>query len=211
MSKREPHCKSAVRPEYRSDDRQTSPRTRRPRADQKPGAINLNFDSDDVRNDVDLFIMSNKQVAAFPPWTVDHRYGEQICNAPLEIDGEILGKLELNAYPREPQPSYRIVLVFMGHCVCRLDFRGADGPHYNDADRPQELPPGPIYGQHVHIWRDNRRFARYNSIPVRLPNAREMQPTIRSFDSSLRWFCDEFSIDISGIDVPALPARDRLI
>lgn len=171
----------------------------------------MNSAGDDVRNDVDLFIASQKEIAGFPIWVLDHRYGEQICVAPLLINGEIVGKLELNAYPREQQPSYRILLIFMDRCICRLDNREADGPHYNHVDRPPGLPSGPIFSQHVHIWEDNRRFARYNSIPDRLPNAREMDPIIRSFDSALRWFCNEFRIEIAGIDLPDLPPRDRLL
>lgn len=167
--------------------------------------------SADLREDVDAFLSTTKEIGAFPGWFSDPKTGEYRCATPLLVDGEIVGRLEIQAYPNEPQPSYRIVLIFMEKCVCRLDCRDADGPHYNDQNRPAGMVLGPIFGQHVHFWSDNRRFAGYNSLPDRLRNARELQPAIKAYDSSFRWFCSEFSIDIAGLQLPQLPPRDKLL
>lgn len=166
---------------------------------------------DDLRVQVDDFVNTQKSVDAFPLiWNLDHRSGEQIIAVPLRLDGENVGRLELNSYPREPQPAFRILLIWQV-CVCRLDCRALEGPHYNDADRPEGLGYGPIFDHHFHSWQDNRRFARYNSLPLRLRNARELPRPLTVFDAALRWFCNECNIDISGLELPSPPPRDQLL
>ena len=168
--------------------------------------------TEDVRRLVDEFFAARKTINNFPQWRADHRAGEEICFVPISIDGEVVAALELNAYPRERQPSFRILIKFMMQdCICRLDNRTEEGPHYNSANRPDDLPAGPLYEGHFHSWPDNRRFASARKLPDRLPNARELPSKIRTFNSALRWFCDECSIDLSGMKIPDLPPRDRLL
>lgn len=166
---------------------------------------------DDLRRLVDEFFAARKTVDPFPQWKPDHRAGEEICVVPISIDGEVVGALELNAYPRERQPSFRILIKFLNGCVCRLDNRTDEGPHYNSLNRPTDMPAGPLYEGHFHTWPDNRRFASMRKLPDHLPNARELPARVRSFESALRWFCDECGIDLSGMEIPDLPPRDRLL
>lgn len=165
----------------------------------------------DIRDIVDGLISVRKEISDFSSWQPSEADGKRRSVTPVILDGEIVGTLELQAYPNEPQPAYRILLNCFGRCVSRLDCRDLDGPHYNSSDRPSGLSSGPIFGQHMHYWNDNRRFSKLGSLSDKLPNARELEPTIKSFDFSLRWFCGECNIDISGLTLPDLPPRERLL
>jgi hypothetical protein len=128
---------------------------------------------------------------------------------PLLIEGEVSdATMTVICFPREHQLRFRIVLSYV-RAIWRLDYT-FDETHVNSANRSDDLPLGPIKGPHYHAWLDNRRFARSNSLPLKLHNARLLPANVRTFANAFRWFCGETGIMPPSI-VPDFPKSDTLL
>lgn len=164
----------------------------------------------DVRLLVDGLLGAEKTLTGFGQWRHDengvHRYTRAIVHG-----GEIVADLCIKAYPRNPQPCFRIAMMIMEIAVWRIDYTWDDKPHINSHDRPGDIPLGPFRQPHYHAWTDNRRFATRNHLPRRLKNARLMPDRIRTFEQALWWFCSEVRISATTGDMPELPKRDMLL
>jgi hypothetical protein len=129
---------------------------------------------------------------------------------PLRIGGEISdATLPVISFPRSRELRFRLVLSYR-RAVWRLDYTFGE-THVNPPNRPNDLTDSRIDGPHYHAWADNRRFAKHNSLPDRLPNARILPQNIRTFPNAFRWFCGETRIAIEPFGVPDLPQSDRLL
>lgn len=166
----------------------------------------------DVRSLVDRYLAGTKRLLMTRgAWQPEARAGVYRRSIPIATEGEVLGHVELKAYPRDRQPAFRIVLIFLDRCIARLDSVPTDGPHYNSFNRPRDLEAGPVVGPHFHSWPDNCRFGTMSALPERLLNARPLRPKIRSYDAAFRWFCAEHNIDMETWVPPELPERDTLL
>ena len=165
----------------------------------------------DIRQLVDGLIEAEKQLAGEGEWRSD-RDGVYRFTRAVECRGEIAAELVVKAYPRRPQPCFRLILT-MGRAVWRVDFVQSE-THLNprNARRRETDPPRAIIkGPHYHAWADNRGFATMGSLPAKLRNARFMPERVRSYDQAFRWFCAETNIEIGSDDIPDLPKRDTLL
>ena len=166
--------------------------------------------SPDIRKAVDAFLNEPKTLIGVAVWQPVADGSKLICLRPVEWRGEISGQLQVKAYPRRQQPCFRIILL-KDRAIWRVDYTFDDDAHLNSGDRPDDCPSGPIVGPHYHCWADNRRFARSNSLPVRLRNARLLPTSVRTFEQTIWWFCDHTNLAISTGDVPDLPKSDTLL
>jgi hypothetical protein len=165
----------------------------------------------DIRQIVDGLLGAEKRLVGHGEWQT-LREGESRFTRAIEHGGEVAAELVAKAYPRRPQPCFRILLT-MGRALWRIDFVSTE-THLNPRkqNRKEADPPaGIIKGPHYHAWSDNRRFATMSSLPQKLRNARIMPDRIRSFESAFRWFCNETNIILDSGDIPELPRRDTLV
>ena len=167
--------------------------------------------SPDTRELVDALLAAEKRLAGDGEWQSDREGVKRFIRA-VEREGEITPlELVVKAYPRRPQPRFRLVLT-MGRAIWRVDF--TDELHTNprnlgrlDIDPPMTAVQGP----HYHSWQDNRRFGTASSLPEQLRNARVLPENLRSYETTFRWFCGVANIALGMGDVPDLPTRDTLI
>jgi hypothetical protein len=118
--------------------------------------------------------------------------------------------LHLTAFPNSVELRFSIALVYRW-CVARLDFVPSHESHTNPLS---QRPLGGVYrvrGPHYHAWADNRFLATAAALPRELRCARELPPQIRRWDQAFRWFCDQVYVDLSGVAIPDLPPRTRLL
>jgi hypothetical protein len=166
----------------------------------------------DIREIVDRLLDAEKALAGEGRWTSD-REGQHRFTRAIECEGEITAaELVIKAYPRRPQPCFRILLT-MTRAIWRLDFVLTE-THLNPRlprRKETDPPTGLVKGPHYHAWADNRRFATTSSLPHKLRNARIVPERVRSYDQAFRWFCAETNIEIGYDDIPDLPGRDTLL
>lgn len=164
----------------------------------------------DIRVLVDRLLQTAKVPTGHPTWAHEHREGDVRLLLPLLVEGEISeANLQIIAYPRSRSLRFRLNLLY-GRAICRLDFVD-DEEHVNSFKRPDDLQLGPFTCPHYHAWADNRVFATKTSLPERLENARILDSNLKSFPNTFRWFCGQTKIDLSGFDIPELPASDLLL
>ena len=165
----------------------------------------------DTRDIVDALLAAEKRLAGDGEWQSDREGVKRFIRA-VEREGEITPlELVIKAYPRRPQPRFRLILN-MGRAIWRVDFTDEIHPNPRNLGRPDVDPPMiAIQGPHYHSWADNRRFATATSLPERLKNARILPENVRSYESTFRWFCGATNIALGMGDVPDLPKRDTLI
>lgn len=165
----------------------------------------------DIREIVDALLAAEKRLAGAGEWQSDREGVKRFIRA-IERDGEITPlELTVKAYPRRPQPRFRLILT-MGRAVWRVDFTDELHTNPRNAGRREVDPPmTAIQGPHYHSWQDNRRFSSTTSLPERLRNARLLPDNVRSYESTFRWFCGVTNIALGIGDVPDLPTRDTLI
>ncbi|HUZ32794.1 MAG TPA: hypothetical protein VMV19_11940 [Xanthobacteraceae bacterium] len=163
-----------------------------------------------IRDLIDQLLGARKTISGVPDWQPAPYEGEERLIMPLRIDGVSCGAdLLITAYPLIGQSKYRIMLC-APKCIWRIDHVN-DEPHVNSLNRPLDLTEYWFNEPHYHSWQDNRRFCTYFSLPDNLENARIIPLEIRSFDSSLRWFCGQTNIDQPPAGLISLPPRRKLL
>lgn len=143
-------------------------------------------------------------------WTRGYSQFERMTSFPIELDGEApqAARFQVVGFPMSPQLKFRLVLCYSA-CVCRLDY--TDETHVNSQRLPSDSIPAIVSGPHYHSWPLNRRFFKGSATAPRLHNA-ELFSMQASFDSILRWFCQQVNIlPLNGGHLIVLPQRDRLI
>lgn len=163
----------------------------------------------DLRRDVDQFLANtNKRLPARPAFERGTRPSQKRAAMTIEVDGESSGfSLELTMTPTASEDWVRIVLLY-GRAIWRLCLKPEY--HSNSFNRSRDLPSF-VDGPHHHSWADNRRFARANSLPHRLENARILPNSIVTKDQAFRWFLGVTSITIPDWGMPDWPRREVLI
>ena len=131
----------------------------------------------------------------------------QRLKLPLEVDGVSLGHQALDI-EFDPTSSHLVFTInLLCHvCVCRMDFDYTD-THPNTLRNPVDGVLPIIIGSHFHRWSYNRRFAESSDRLISLNNAEHLPIAIKSFDSALRWFCDETNIELPHDHWISLPER----
>jgi hypothetical protein len=163
---------------------------------------------------IDAFMAARKQIVSphtQGTWQKAHSPNERQLKWPLAIDGVIhpgSGLLIVGDPTRKDRLFFRLA-VLCPAAVCRLDF--TDETHANSAKAPAEGIPAIIRGEHYHSWGINRRFFRDFDHPVEIRNAVPYEGAGRTFDSILRWFCEDTHIDPLEPDHQlALPTLEML-
>ena len=143
-------------------------------------------------------------------WRNGYSQHERIARFPIEIGGESpeAARLEIVGFPQATELKFRLCLCY-NCCICRLDY--TDETHLNAMRIAADGVPHSVQGPHYHSWAINRRFFRGASTAPKLANAGPFDLQV-SFDSILRWFCQETNIEqLNGGHLIELPSRDRLI
>lgn len=163
----------------------------------------------DLREVVDRLLQVPKELTGVGSWEPASHEGDVRMALPLIVEGEISDAMvTIIAYPRAPTIRFRLVLTYI-RAIWRVDYTD-DELHVNSANRPHDLTDWQIMGPHYHSWQDNRRFARHNSLPIKLRNARFLPNNVRTYDNAFRWFCGNTGI-LPPASVPELPPRDTLL
>jgi hypothetical protein len=165
----------------------------------------------DIREVVDKLLEAEKRLAGFGDWREEREDVQRFTRA-VECGGELVAELVIKAYPRKPQPHFRIILA-MARAVWRVDHVASERHINPRLNRFTDVSPprGIIDGPHYHAWADNRRFATRTSLPATLKLARFMPERIRTFEQTFRWFCHEVGIELGPEDIVELPTRDTLL
>jgi hypothetical protein len=162
----------------------------------------------DVRILIDTFLRADKTLAVMGEWK-SHQDGDDLrWIAPVELDGEQHGiNLVVKFYPNKPSLEFTILLAAT-QCIWRLDFTNT--PHQNPLNAPTFQ--GMLLGEpHYHSWDDNRSLSKANSLSKKLPNARLLPLSIKTFAPAFRWFADGTRIYVESGDIPELPRRESLL
>ena len=164
---------------------------------------------------LDAFVAAPKRLAGTDgpvTWAPGHNSNELRAYFPIEVNGELLegARLEVVALdgPSNSGIQYRLSLCYNA-AIARLDH--TDETHPNANRIFSDYVPPSVRGAHYHPWGKNRRFFKGESKAPELHNAEPFE-TKGSFDSNLRWFCQELNIDQpDGRHVIELPRKERLI
>lgn len=162
---------------------------------------------------IEAFMAARKQIVS-PNlqgiWQQAHSPNERMLKWPLAIDGVMeSGSLLIQSDPtRRERLFFRIAILCPG-AVCRLDF--TDEIHSNGYRVSADGLPAIVYGEHYHSWLINKRFFKDFDHPVELRNAVAYDGGGRSFDSVLRWFCNDNNIEpLPAEHQVALPRLETL-
>lgn len=159
---------------------------------------------------IDDLLAARKTITGIPDWAEAPYQGEERLLMPLRINGLSAGvSLIVISYPVSGHSKFRIMLC-APKCVWRIDY-APNEPHVNSLNRPNDLLEYHFCEPHYHSWSDNRRFCTHQALPERLLNARIMPVDVRTFDTSLRWFCGETNIGQPSPGTIVLPPRRRLL
>ena len=167
----------------------------------------------DLAATIEAFVREPKRILdADQPyeWRSGYSQYERMTSFPVEIGGEAppAARFQLVGFPQAAQPKFRLLLCYNA-CIARLDY--TDETHVNAHRMSADGIPPFVQGPHYHSWPLNRRFFRGASMAPELHNA-ELFTMQASFDSILRWFCQEVNIQpLNGGHLIALPQRDRLL
>jgi hypothetical protein len=160
---------------------------------------------------IQRFLAARKTMGGEPEWNPDpYDDRAQRVTLPLQIDGlSTNANISVVYYPYYPTLRFRI-LICTTRCIWRLD-HVHDEPHINSFNKPRDLKEHSFAEPHYHSWDDNKRFCTKFSLPDRLENARITPAGVRTFDSSLRWFCGETNVAQPATGEIELPRRTRLL
>ena len=172
----------------------------------------------DLLDAVDAFVHADKRIAgADGPciWAPGYNKYEKKTKFPIEVGGELIdaARLEIIAMPDRFTSDrtgiqFRISLCYNA-AICRLDV--TDEIHPNTRRIPEDNVPPDVEGPHFHSWKLNRRFFKGISTAPELHTA-ELFTSKGSFDSNLRWFCQQVNIQQpDGRHVIELPTRTNFI
>jgi hypothetical protein len=166
---------------------------------------------DHVADLVDRLLADTKRPVGEAVWREGNR-DEMRIRWPLLVGSSVSeAALHLTAFPNSAEPRFSIGLVYRA-CVARLDFVPNHESHTNPLSQGALLDGTyRVRGPHYHAWADNRYLATAAALPRQLLCARELPPQIRKWDQAFRWFCDQVSVGLSGIAIPDLPPRSRLL
>lgn len=160
--------------------------------------------------EVDAFLLARKTLAGIEVpghWQPGRDNVWQRLRLPVEVDGTQEGHraLDIEFDPTSQNMVFTINLLCHA-CISRLDFDSTGGHTNNfliEADNVSMI----VSGSHFHRWAYNRRFADGSKRLITLNNAEAIPQTIHSFDSALRWFCDETNIELPHGHWIELPPR----
>lgn len=161
----------------------------------------------DVRAEVDAFLAARKDLVGEAAWHYDGHL-PPLLRQLVEIDGTVLGELDVRWISERPSPVFKIRLAYRSSDVWRLDHNPA--AHAVARKRKRGFPPI-IQGAHYHAWADNREYATPARLPQQLFHMRPFPPggvKLRNFDDIYRWFCSEVNIAVR--EVPMLPISGLL-
>ncbi|MBI1775895.1 MAG: hypothetical protein HYR63_11165 [Proteobacteria bacterium] len=159
---------------------------------------------------IDDLLAARKELVGIPGWREGPHPDEHRLVMPLHIDGVSTGaEFLVTAYPLVGHGKFRI-MICAPKCVWKIDHT-TDELHVNSFDRPSDILEHSFMQPHYHSWADNRRFSTRSVLPEQLKNARIMPEGVRSFDSSLRWFCGDTNIEQPAKGLIVLPPRTRLL
>lgn len=167
----------------------------------------------DLASAIDTFMAEEKTVVgADRPffWSEGYSRHERVAKFPLEVNGEQPGAhLAVVAFPNAAVLKFRLSVCFNA-AICRLDY--TDEYHPNSLLIAADNLPSAVNGPHYHSWPVNRRFFRAATTAVELHNAMPFNTSARSFDSILRWFCEDNRINgLAPNHNIELPSRERLL
>lgn len=162
---------------------------------------------------VDKVLASTKNLAGIglpQRWQPNRDPNELSIKIPIELDGLQVGhKLVAVFEPTSHTLKFSILIIVGEVCVTRLDFDQTGG-HTNSLLALQHGIPAVVSGKHLHRWNINKRFVTAVGHLERLEIAEAIPDNIRTFDSALRWFCDECNIQLPHNHAIALPARSLI-
>lgn len=162
-----------------------------------------------IAEDIDALIAAPKAILGEPDWQQPFATELRLI-MPLAINGVSCGAdLKVTAFPLDGHSKY-CVHICAPSSIWRVDY-DLGATHTNNFERPADLEEMWIDGPHYHAWRDNRRFATHGALPLHLHNARMLPENLRSFDSALRWFCEQTNIEQPQNGLIDLPRRTRLL
>lgn len=169
----------------------------------------------DLTSAVDRFMSAEKWVVGadqpISSWSDGYSPNERVARFPLEVEGELLSGAHLMVvgFTGASTLKFQLSLCFNA-AICRLDY--TDETHTNSLLLPEDGLPHQVTGPHYHSWPINRRFFKSAIAAPQLHNAAPFFLWARTFDSILRWFCEDTRI----LGLPPnhrieLPRRDRLL
>ena len=167
----------------------------------------------DLAKAIDEFVAAPKAIlgaGAGYSWGYGYSENERKASFPIAVNGESFfgARFELVGFPQSTDLKFRLSLCWNA-AVARLDY--TDEVHANMARQHGDGIPAHVTGPHYHSWKLNRRFFVGAQIVPRLQNA-DVFTMRASFDSILRWFCNELNIDQPiGGHLIALPPRETLL
>ena len=161
---------------------------------------------------LDAFVAAPKRLIGIHGpinWVDGHNRFERRTHFPIEMDGELLeqARLEVTGIQR-PGIQFRLSLCYNA-AVARLDH--TDETHPNTLREYGDGLPAEVSGPHFHSWAINRRLFRGVSKAPQLGLAEPFESR-GSFESNLRWFCQELNLDQpDGLHLIELPRRETLL
>lgn len=142
-------------------------------------------------------------------WKQAHNPNELRMSWPLEFDGEIQPHASLTIIGSAGERDFYRIMVLCPFGVSRLDCTPES--HMNSLSGQKLGLPDLVRGPHYHSWPINERFFKNMKDCSKLPDAEEFDIAGRSFDSVLRWFCDDNGIQpLPASHVIELPVRENL-
>lgn len=155
---------------------------------------------------IEDFLQADKTVIGTAGWSCDIETEECRASWPVAVDGVPTGaRLDVSAYPLGDYYEFSIMLNFPP-CITRLDFVAPFEAHGNPVEDFVRWNPI-VWGPHIHLWEDNKRFCTASTLPKELEVAIALPEGIKRFEQAMRHFCDIVNITIASRDIPALPDR----
>jgi hypothetical protein len=159
---------------------------------------------------VDGFVDADKTLVGDAGWVCDPNEDQCRLRFTIAVAGvPTSSTFEVIDFPLNDPRGWTFTLN-LPPCVWRLDYIPWSQFHTNEVPDGHECPKL-VRGPHFHPWRLNRQFHKGNVPPDRLPLALPLPSGIKSFKSSLDWFCAEVRITIAKHQLPELPPARRLL
>jgi hypothetical protein len=168
---------------------------------------------EDVVRAIEKFISSKKHIVGADrgyDWGPGYSPHERKAKFSLDFGGELNDaiRFEVIGFPQAESLKFRLSLCFHT-LICRLDY--TDETHTNPLDAQKLGCALQVTGPHYHSWPLNRKYFLEYGFDVKLRIAKPFEMEA-SFDSILRWFCDDMNIDPLPADhLIELPRRERLL
>jgi hypothetical protein len=168
---------------------------------------------DEIVNAITTFMAARKAIQGFnstPVWAPGFTRHEVQMKYPLEVGGELIGKLQVIGFPHAKELKFRLQILLDGP-VCRLDYTDETHPNSISGYTNGWVPMG-VNGPHYHSWPVNQRFFRGATRPPKLHDALPYTEPGRTFDAILRWFCTDTNIEsLPGSHLIGLPGPGLLL